>query len=569
MDDTAITVLPISADEPIAQSANIVSPNVLKIKEIYPEVFTEGKIDFEVLRDLINDAIDDSDEKYGLSWNGKRSARRFALTPSTGTLLPATAESVRWDTSKNIMIEGDNLEVLKLLQKSYNRSINFIYIDPPYNTGSDFVYPDCYHDSLGNYLRRTGQADAEGVRNTSNPESSGRYHTDWLNMMLPRLMLARGLMAEDGLIAVSVDDDELANLTALMNELFGEENKIACLVWDKNRKNDAKLFSVGHEYMLVYARSLALLRERKIKWREDRPGLEEARQLYESLQVEFADDLASIRTSFLSFYRALDKDDPRKPIGRFTKLDSRGPYRDDGDISWPGGGGPKYEVLHPETQKPVKAPPGGWVYPTAEGFWKAYSDGDVVFGPDETTLPRQIRYLFESEGQVMVSVNFSYAQTATMDLAELMGGRVFDNPKNWADISRLISYFNLRDGIVLDFFAGSGTTAHSVMVQNAAGNRNLRYILVQLPEPLNPDNKDQKAAASFCDKLGKPRNIAELTKERLRRAAARTRADNPKAHFDDGFRVYKLATSNLKAWQPGKDLNKDLLEAANNLIWPH
>jgi len=565
-----MTITPVPADDPDARSADPVASNLQALRALFPQAFTERKVDFDVLRQLLGDAVEDGDERFGLNWSGKRQARRLALQPSLGTLRPAKADSVAWDTTQNLMIEGDNLEVLKLLQKSYAGKVKLIYIDPPYNTGNDFVYPDDYADSLGNYLRRTGQTDGAGVKNTSNPESSGRYHTDWLNMIYPRLMLARGMLSNDGIVIVSIDDDELSRTIDIMDDLFGMENKIACLVWDKNRKNDARLFSVGHEYMLVYAKSLDVLRQSKARWREDREGLEEAREIFQNLKEKHGENWELVRSEFTAFYRALDKDDPRKPIARFTKVGPRGPYRDDGDISWPGGGGPKYTVLHPDTKKPVKVPAGGWVYSTEKGFWDAYDVGLVAFGPDETTLPRQYRFLFGSEGQVMISVNFSYAQNATMEFVDLMGARVFENPKNWRDIARLISYMQTTNGLVVDFFAGSGTTGHAVMAQNAIDGGSRRYILVQLPETLDPEDKNEKIAADYCDTLGKPATIAELTKERLRRAAAKVKSEHPGTTTDLGFRVYKLATSNLKRWQPRTDsseaLAEDLIEAADNLL---
>lgn len=549
-----------------AHSGDVAADNIAALKALFPAIVTDGKVDFDVLRQLLGDAVESGTERYGLNWKGKSRARAFALTPSTGTLRPAKADSRDWDETKNIVVEGDNLEVLKLLRKSYAGKIKLIYIDPPYNTGNDFVYPDDYTDSLVNYELMTGQRAENGARLTTNKENSGRFHTAWLNMMYPRLMLSNELLREDGLYIVSVDDAEVDNVSAILNEILGEENHIATLIWDKNRKNDAKLFSVGHEYMLVYCKSKDLLKERNTRWRESKNGIEEARELFETLKIECGEDWETIRKRFSTFYRALDASDLRKPIGRFTKLCGRGPFRDDGDISWPGGGGPKYEVLHPKTKKPVKIPAGGWVYPTAQGFWEAYDRGFVTFGPDESTLPRQMRYLFESDGQVMISVNFSYAQTATLEFIELMGARVFENPKNYRDIARLLAYLQTNDGIILDFFAGSGTTGHAVMAQNAADGGNRRYIMVQLPEPLDATKAEQKTAADFCDKLGKPRTIAELTKERLRRAGDKVKADNLDAEIDTGFRVYKLATSNLKPWQPGYDLAADLLDATSNVL---
>ncbi|WP_073978570.1 site-specific DNA-methyltransferase [Erythrobacter donghaensis] len=247
---------PVTRDDPAAHSGDVVAENVAALKAMFPAIVTDGKVDFEVLRQLLGDAVEEGQERYGLNWKGKARARAFALTPSLGTLRPAKEDSKDWDTTKNIVIEGDNLEVLKLLRKSYAGKVKLIYIDPPYNTGKDFVYPDNYTDSLANYEALTGQRGEDGARLVSNRETSGRFHTDWLNMMYPRLMLAKDLLQKDGLILVSIDDAELYNVSRILDELIGEENYVATLVWDKNRKNDAKLFSVGHEYMLVYARSL-------------------------------------------------------------------------------------------------------------------------------------------------------------------------------------------------------------------------------------------------------------------------------------------------------------------------
>ena len=234
-------------NEPETRSADVVAENLEHLKVLFPEAFTEGKVDFEVLRQLLGDVVEEREEKYGLNWHGKRQARQLALTPSAGTLRPCPEDSVDWDTTQNLMIEGDNLEVLKLLQKSYAGKVKLIYIDPPYNTGKDFVYPDNFQDNIKNYLELTGQTGEGGKKLSSNTEASGRFHTDWLNMMYPRLKLARNLLTEDGFFVVSIDDSELASLRTLLNEVLGEENFVAVLVFDRNRKNDAKLFSVGHE----------------------------------------------------------------------------------------------------------------------------------------------------------------------------------------------------------------------------------------------------------------------------------------------------------------------------------
>jgi adenine-specific DNA-methyltransferase len=543
----------IEANDVEAQSADIVADNLSQLQSLFPEAFAEGKVQFDTLRQLLGGSVDEADEKYGLNWHGKRRARQIALTPSTGTLRPCPDESVDWDTTQNLMIEGDNLEVLKLLQKSYAGKVKMIYIDPPYNTGKDFVYADDFHNGVSKYLELTGQVEG-GVRISANTESSGRFHTDWLSMVYPRLKLARSLLREDGVILISIDDAEVDNLRQVTNEIFGEENYVATLVWDRNRKNDAKYFSVGHEYMLVYFRNEALLSERQVILRGQKEGVEEVQAEFERLKVEHGEDWTAVRSGIVSYLSQIPDDDLRAPLKRYTKVDEKGPFRDDGNINWPGGGGPTYQVLHPLTNRPCKLPTSGWRYPTPERLWEEVEKGRVVFGSDETTVPRVRTNLFENQDQVMVSVHYSYAQTSANQFNSLFDGvRVFDNPKPVDDIKRLVGYLTGPDDYVMDFFAGSGTTAHAVMAQNAADNGKRRFILVQLPEPLDAEKANQKVAADFCSSIGKKANIAEITKERLRRSSRKVASDYPQYSGDFGFRVFKLDESNIQAWNPDRE----------------
>ena len=244
----------LTLNDPETQSADIVAGNVAALQALFPEAFSEGRIDFEVLKQVLGGAIDDREEKYGLNWHGKRRARQIALTPSTGTLLPCPQDSVDWDITQNLMIEGDNLEVLKLLQKSYAGKVKLIYIDPPYNTGKDFVYPDDFTDSIANYLELTGQVEG-GRKVSSNTESSGRFHTDWLNMMYPRLKLARDLLRDDGIVVISIDESEHANLVKLGEAIFGEENFCGEIIWKNSSKNDQKYISIQHEYFVIFVKN--------------------------------------------------------------------------------------------------------------------------------------------------------------------------------------------------------------------------------------------------------------------------------------------------------------------------
>jgi adenine-specific DNA-methyltransferase len=576
----------LNLNDPETQSADVVAENIDALRSLFPEAFEEGKIDFDVLKQLLGGAIDERDEKYGLNWHGKRKARQIALTPSTGTLLPCPEESVDWDTTQNLMIEGDNLEVLKLLQKSYAGKVKLIYIDPPYNTGNDFIYPDDFKDSLKNYLRVTGQLDGDGYKRTSNPESSGRFHTEWLNMMLPRLKLAQSLLHRNGVIFISIDDQEISNLRILCDEIFGAENFVANLIWEKGRKNDAKLVSIGHDYMLVYARNKPTLTENGVKWREAKPGAAEIQTEYLRLRALHHGDTGAIQEGIREFYKGLPKEHPSKKLSRYGNVDERGVWRDD-NMSWPGGGGPTYDVIHPATGKPCKVPEGGWRYATPEKMQQMIESGRVMFRDDESEPPIRKTYLVRGDenldeeevdeqsdsDDVGIQVAGSYFYRSALQASNLMlgmfGAKIFNNPKDHEVLARWIGYATNGDknAIVVDFFAGSGTTGHAVMTLNARDEGCRRYILVQLPEPLSEDDKDQKVAARFCQKIGKPANIAELTKERLRRSSAKVREEVPTAVIDGGFRVYKLASSNIRAWEPEPaDIEGTLLANAEHLV---
>ncbi len=530
-------------------SMDIEAENKARLQSIFPECFTEGRLDIDKLLSLCGEYITDDYEKYEFKWKGKSDCLRLAQRRSTATLRPCPAESVNFDATQNLYIEGDNLEVLKLLQKSYFRKVKLIYIDPPYNTGNDFVYEDDFADPLARYKEVTAQT------TKSNPETMGRYHTNWLNMMYPRLRLAANLLRDDGVIFISIDDNEVDNLKKLCNEVFGEENFMACLVYDKNRKNDAKYFSVGHEYMLVYFKSVATMNECGVILRMTKEGIDEVKAEFERLKTEHNNDWEKVNDGLKSLYTSWGKDDPRKALARFTKVDEKGPYRDDGNINWPGGGGPRYDVIHPITLKPCKKPISGWRYPTPERLQEEIEKGHVVFGKDETTVPRVRMNLFEADKEVMRSVHFSYAQTASQTFNAIFDNRrVFENPKSIDDIKTLINYITAKNDsdIILDFFSGSATTAHAVMQLNAEDGGNRRFIMVQLPEVC-----DEKTEAF---KAGYP-NICEIGKERIRRAGQKI-LENVECKnkdgistlytihstLDTGFKVFKLDSSNMKLW---------------------
>lgn len=581
----------ITADSPEAKSANIIAENIARLKEFFPEAFTEGGIDFEVLKQLLGGAVNEKEEKYNFTWPGKRQAMQIALTPSLGTLRPAPEESVNWNGTQNLFLEGDNLEVLKLLRKGYSGKVKMIYIDPPYNTGKDFVYPDDYRDNIKNYKQMTKQADYAGVNTTSNPDTSGSYHSKWLSMMLPRLMLAKSLLREDGVICASIDDYEIDNLRKLFAEVFGQENFIANITWEKGRKNDAKLFSSGHEYIIVYAKSLARIREVGTVWREEKPGAREIWEKYTELRAIYGKNDQDIERDLQRWYSELPKSHPSKKWSRYKRVDAHGPWRDR-DISWPGGDGPRYDVIHPLTGKACKVPERGWIYSTPAEMQRQIKLGLVEFRADHTEPPfrkahiRPVSYelALEEEGerdveqeesteefanQVRSTCLYKQSQVAVKELRSLMGAKVFNNPKDCEELARIFDYCTSSDprALIVDFFAGSGTSGEAVWRLNSRDGGQRRWILVQLPELLDPTKKEQKLSAKFCATIKKPLTIVELTKERLRRASEKIRLRKTQVSGDLGFRVFKLDSSNIRPWNPdAADIAGSLLSYTDNLL---
>ena len=525
---------PLTASDPETHSPDLVAENLAQIKALFPEAFTEGKIDFEVLRQLLGDGVDEREEKYGLNWHGKRRARQLALTPSTGTLCPCPEDSVDWDTTQNLMIEGDNLEVLKLLQKSHAGKVKLIYIDPPYNTGGDFVYPDDFHDNIRNYLQLTGQVQG-GRKTSSNTEASGRFHTNWLNMMYPRLKLARNLLRDDGVTFISIDDTEVANLRRMCDEVFGEENFLANVVWQKKYAvaNDDPGIGVMHDHILVYRRSDGFVR-----------GL-------------------LPRTDKQDARYSNPDNDPRGPWASDNYVSNKS--KDERPTLW-------YAIKHPRTGKDV--------WPDEHAVWR-YSyerhlqierEGRLYWGPGQSyRKPRLKRYLSQVQQGIVPPTWWTFQDCghndeAQKETASLIGQKVFSTPKPVRLIRRMLTIGAPTDALVMDFFAGSGATGQAVLAQNAADGGNRRYILVQFPERLEPGNNDQKIAAEFCDQLHKPRNIAELTKERLRRAAKKIKDESPLFAGDLGFRVFRLDYSNIRTWEPERDdLEKTLLDNVEHI----
>jgi adenine-specific DNA-methyltransferase len=486
-----------------------------QLADVVPEAVTEGRLDLDRLREALGDIVEDGPERYTFSWAGKRGALQLLQIASQATLVPALEESVAWETTDNIFIEGENLDVLKLLYRAYFGRVRAIYIDPPYNTGADFIYPDDFSERVGTYLRVTGQTDEAGNLLTSNPETSGRYHSAWLSMMYPRLFLARQLLRDDGVIFVSVDDHELDNLRLIMNEIFGEENRIENFVWKKSYGGGAKeRYAVTqHEYVLMYAR-----RKEAVESLWLPPNPETERRYYKGRDEKF-----ETRGPFRL-----------QPLGAARSLDARENLR--------------YAIPHEEY---------GEIWPDYQWLWerdrtlKALANDELVFsGKDGEVTVSYKQYLRDEAGKTRGEKPTSviegiYTQHGTQELTDLFDGvQVMQYPKPVALLKRLVSMATdpASSDIVLDFFAGSCTTAHAVMDLNREDAGNRRFVMVQLPEPTPEGSAARQAGLD---------TIAQLGRERIKRAAAKiAETDNGNgARSDDrGFKAFSFASSNFKPW---------------------
>ena len=546
------------------QTANKADENYRKLAELFPNAVTEtidenGEVVRAIEKDVLMQEIavkvvDGREERYQFTWPDKKKSVLLANAPISKTLRPCREESVDFDNTENLYIEGDNLEVLKLLQETYLGKIKMIYIDPPYNTGNDLVYEDDFALSMSEYLANSGQYDTEGNRMVANLESNGRFHTDWLNMLYPRLKLAKSLLTEDGAIFISIDENEVNTLKNICDEIFGRSNFIAELIWAAGRKNDSKYISVSHEYILCYFRNFDYIKEHKIIWREKKQGLDDIYAEYDFLRKTYGSDYEKMSDELKAWYKNLPDGHPAKDHSHYNRVDDKGVFFPD-NISWPGGGGPKYTVLHPVTQKPVKVPSRGWL--TNERTMQEWiAQGRVEFGKDENGVPTLKSYLKDREYSVPYSVFYKDGRAASKRLATLLGDKVFENPKDEEIIERIIEFCGVSDGdYILDFFSGSGTTAHATFLANVAQSQNRHFIMVQLPEEITEtgatsekSKKVARSAIALCDALGVSHTICEIGKERIRRAGAKIKEEAGLAAqgLDIGFRVLKCDTSNMK-----------------------
>ena len=510
------------------RSMDITEEQKSKLKQIFPHIFNEDKIDFDKLRLTLGEAVDEGRERYGMTWAGKSECFKIIQQPSIGTLRACKEESVNFDDTENLFIEGDNLEVLKILQKSYYGKIKMIYIDPPYNTGKEFIYPDKYSESLDTYLAYTGQVNDEGIKFSTNTESDGRFHTKWLNMMYPRLFLARNLLRDDGVIFISIDDNEVANLRKICDEIFGEENFVANVVWEKkySPSNDAKWLSDNHDHILIYAKEKEL-------WRPI---------------------LLPRTNEQLARYKNLDND-PRGPW-KISDLSVK-TYSVDYD----------YPISTP-TGRIVKPPEGRCWLTSKERVIELIEDNRIWFGESGNNVPSIKKFLSEVKDGITPLTIWKYQdvghnQSATQEVKKLFGtSAYFDTPKPTLLLKRVLYLATKEEDIILDFFAGSATTAHAVLDMNKQGNCNCKFIMVQLPEPCDEASEAYKAGY---------KNIADIGKERIRRVIKNIEDEHKQSssqttlfdadskdttkQLDLGFKVFKLDKSNFNIWDGSIEVN--------------
>jgi adenine-specific DNA-methyltransferase len=480
------------------------------IRALLPEVIREGKVDFDALRRSLGDWVDPGPERFGLTWPGKAECMRVIQQPSLGTLVPMPEESADWDSTQNVIIEGDNLEVLKLLQKAYYGKVKLIYIDPPYNTGNEFIYPDNFREGLTDYLRYSGQTDEHGLKLSANAETDGRYHSKWLSMMYPRLFLARNLLRDDGVVFVSIDDHEAHNLRALMNEIFGEENFVATVIWQKvySPMSSSTQFSPVHDYILVYARTAAT-------WT---PNL---------------------------LPRTAEQDTAYKN----PDSDPRGPWKAENFTVPAGHATPTqfYKIVSPAGNSFMPPTGRAWVY-TEPRYREFLADNRVWFGQDGTGRPAIKRFLTEvKQGRVAQTLwpydEVGHNQDAKKELLKLVdfasSETVFDTPKPTKLIRRMLALATDADSsdVVMDFFAGSGSMADAVLQQNAEDGGDRRYVMVQLPEPTGDVSMPTISAIA--------RKRAEAAAARIREKPENLLTRDP---ADLGFRSYRLSSSNFAIW---------------------
>ncbi|HBO07023.1 MULTISPECIES: site-specific DNA-methyltransferase [Bacteroides] len=547
------------------QTNNQADVNFRKLAELFPNIVTEtidenGKtvraIDKDLLMQEISTAVvEGREERYQFTWPDKRKAILAANAPSTNTLRPCEKESFgEFNTTENLYIEGDNLEVLKLLQENYLETIKLIYIDPPYNTGKEFVYPDKFSQTTAEYMERSGQLDEEGYILSPNMESNGRFHTDWLNMMYPRLKIARNLLTKDGVIFISIDQNEVENLKKICCELYGTGNFVGEIIWQSATDNNPRQISTEHEYILCFAKDINSLNP----WLIESDKAQEIITQYKLIKHQ-TNDIQEQQKLLRQWIKRHESE--LKGVAHYNNVDARGVYSNSTNSSNTKPGGYTFDIIHPTTGKPCVKPVFGWRW-TERTFWDYDKNGDIEWGKDETTQPH-VKKRIETVKEQFKSIYYEDGRASTKQLEQLLDGKkIFDNPKSVQLLSRIISFATQDDDCtILDFFSGTATTAHAVMEMNAKNGTHKKFIMVQIQEPT--DAKSEAYKAGF-------KNICEIGKERIRKAAALIKKTYPGASFDSGFRVLKLDTSNMQQvwYTPTEYVAKDLFELTVDNIKP-
>lgn len=543
------------------QTTNIVDENIRRIGELFPNCITErrgsdGKpevaIDFDQLRqELSADIVEGPAERYQFTWPDKRNAIRLANAPTTDTLRPCRDESVDFDTTQNLYIEGDNLQVLKILRENYLGKVKMIYIDPPYNTGNDFVYNDDFRQNSDQYIHNSDQYDQEGNRLVANTESNGRFHTDWLNMIYPRLKVAKDLLSEDGVIFISIDDNEQENLKKVCDEIWGESNFIGQLILKTATDNNPSQINIEHEYMLCYAKAKHV----QSNWTRQSEAASRIIEQYKLLKKQ-KNSNEEIQKELRKWIKAHKDNLPQ--VAHYNNVDDRGVYSSSSNSSNPHPGGYMFDIIHPKTGKACPMPANGWRWPE-KTFWTYDQNGDIEWGEDETTQPH-VKKRIETSMEYLRTLIYEDNRATTKMLANFFDGqKVFDNPKPVNVLARIIEFVTSMNSLILDFFSGSATTAHAVMQLNAEDGGNRKFIMVQLPE--KTDEKSEAYKAGY-------KNICEIGKERIRRAGKKIKAEHPEAKdLDIGFRVLKLDSSNMKDvyYTPAQVTQTNLFDSAENI----
>ena len=557
-------------------SPNLVEQNIEKLAALFPSCVTESKgvdgklqqaIDFDLLKqELSRNIVEGPQERYHLNWPGKREALLIANAPIAKTLRPCREDSVSFDTTQNLFIEGDNLEALKLLQETYLSKVKMIYLDPPYNRkkGNDLVYRDDFVGNTYEYLVKSNQSDEQGNCLVTNTESNGRFHSDWLSMMYQRLRVARNLMAPEGVIVISIDDAETANVLQLCYEVFGESNFLGTIIWKNVTDNNPSNIAIEHESIHVFARSKSDLEG---VWKSSVSDIKEVlAKIGEELIAKYS-DVNELQTAYTVWFR--ENKAQLGPLDRYKYIDSGGIYTGSQSVHNPGKEGYRYDVLHPETGRPCKEPLMGYRFPK-ETMDRLLAEKKILFGEDESKIIELKVYASEFEDKLS-SVFELDGRTGPYDLKTLFpeGKKVFSNPKPVILMERLISFMTGRQDICLDLFAGSSTLAHATMEVNRRNGGDRRFISVQFPEPIGQDSKDAKEAYQFCMQIGLNPFISEISKERTRRAGAAVRKKNGATGWskDTGFRVLKIDTSNMAEvyYSPDAIMQTDLFAQVENV----